>query len=333
MTGALSSDRVYLRRQGRSVHVTMSSLTALIRSEIPTPTVTVAWGDVSDKPSTFAPAAHVHSIADVTGLQGSLDAVGMSLDGKQPLATVLTNTTAAFTTAQETKLSGIATSATANSADVILLARANHTGTQSLDTTTDSATRLAMTSAERTKLAGVATAATANATDAALRDRSTHTGTQAAGTITGLAAVATTGAYGDLSGLPSLFSGAYGDLTGVPATFAPSAHSHVISDVTGLQTALDGKQDVGGGTVLSGEVTITLPSNSIAHTETVTATGVTASNVVMISLAPTDDADENDPELLDVLALAARPLTDQITITAAFGTRTSGPVKFNWSAF
>lgn len=37
------------------------------------------------------------------------------LDGeKQPLATVLTNTTAAFTTAQETKLSGIATGATNN---------------------------------------------------------------------------------------------------------------------------------------------------------------------------------------------------------------------------
>jgi hypothetical protein len=35
-----------------------------------------------------------------------------ALDGKQPLATVLTNTTAAFTTAQESKLSGIAASAT-----------------------------------------------------------------------------------------------------------------------------------------------------------------------------------------------------------------------------
>lgn len=31
-------------------------------------------------------------------------------------------------------------------------------------------------------------------------------------------------------------------VTGKPATFAPSAHSHVIADVTGLQTALDGKQ-------------------------------------------------------------------------------------------
>jgi hypothetical protein len=41
-----------------------------------------------------------------------------------------------------------------------------------------------------------------------------------------LATVATSGAYGDLSGLPSLFSGAYGDLSGIPATFAPSSHTH-----------------------------------------------------------------------------------------------------------
>lgn len=60
-------------------------------------------------------------------------------------------------------------------------------------------------SAAATKLAGIATGATANATDAQLRDRSTHTGTQPASTITGLATVATSGAYGDLSGRPTLF--------------------------------------------------------------------------------------------------------------------------------
>lgn len=64
--------------------------------------------------------------------------------------------------ADKTKLDGVATGATANSTDAFLLSRGNHTGTQSLDTTTDSATRLAMTAAERTKLAGVATGATAN---------------------------------------------------------------------------------------------------------------------------------------------------------------------------
>lgn len=196
MSGALISDRVFVRRGGRGVHVSMSSLVGLVADTIPDPVapeVTVTWADVTGKPASFPPSAHVHVIGDVTGLQAALD-------GKQPLATVLTNTTAAFTTAQETKL------------------------------------------------AGIATGATANAADSALRDRSTHTGTQAASTITGLATVATTGAYSDLSGRPSLFDGAYGSLSGVPATFPPSAHTHAIADVTGLQTALDSKAAASVGT-------------------------------------------------------------------------------------
>jgi hypothetical protein len=79
-------------------------------------------------------------IADVTGLQ-------TALDGKQPLATVLTNTTAAFTAAQETKLAGIATGATANSPDATLLARGNHTGTQLASTISDLAAAVAATPA------------------------------------------------------------------------------------------------------------------------------------------------------------------------------------------
>lgn len=78
----------------------------------------------------------------------------------------------------------ITTTATMNSTDAALRDRSTHTGQQSLDTTTDSATRLALLPAERTKLAGVATSATANATDAQLRDRSTHTGPENVSTTT-----------------------------------------------------------------------------------------------------------------------------------------------------
>lgn len=84
---------------------------------------------------------------------------------------------------ERTKLAGIAAGATANSTDAILLARGNHTGTQSADTVLDGTTNKAFTAIEKTKLAGVATGATANATDALLRDRTTHTGTQASTTI------------------------------------------------------------------------------------------------------------------------------------------------------
>jgi hypothetical protein len=39
-------------------------------------------------------------------------------------------------------------------------------------------------------------------------------------------------AWADVTGKPTLFSGAYGDLSGIPSTFTPSAHSH--DDATGL---------------------------------------------------------------------------------------------------
>lgn len=74
-----------------------------------------------------------------------------------------------------------------------------------------------MSPSDFTKLAGVAVGATANQTDAFLLNRANHTGTQPVGTITGLATVATTGAYADLTGTPSALppsGSAGGDLTG-----------------------------------------------------------------------------------------------------------------------
>ena len=53
------------------------------------------------------------------------------------------------------------------------------------------------------------------------------------------------GSYTDLTNKPVLFDGAYSSLTGKPTTFTPSIHTHTISDVTGLQTALDSKLSTG----------------------------------------------------------------------------------------
>lgn len=113
---------------------------------------------------------------------------------------------------------------------------------------------------------------------------------------------------------------------------ASAVHTHDISDVTGLQTALDGKLNVGAPVGLSGITTVTVPNNSIEWQQTVAATGVTPSSVVVVQLAPHDDADENDPEMLDVMALSARPGTNQITFTLAFATLSAGPVKLAWRA-
>lgn len=88
---------------------------------------------------------------------------------------------------------------------------------------------------EKTKLAGVANGATANATDAQLRDRATHTGTQPATSITGLAAVATSGAYSALSGLPTL-----GTAAAMASTaFAPASGIAKTALATAVQASLD----------------------------------------------------------------------------------------------
>ena len=67
-----------------------------------------------------AATVHTHVIGDVTGLQSALD-------NKQPLATVLTNTTASFTTALETKLDGI--EAGADVTDAANVGAINHAAT------------------------------------------------------------------------------------------------------------------------------------------------------------------------------------------------------------
>lgn len=70
--------------------------------------VTSGTGAVEELTPTQAKGLLAVAIADVSGLQTALDA-------KQPLATVLTNTTASFTTALETKLNGISAGASVSS--------------------------------------------------------------------------------------------------------------------------------------------------------------------------------------------------------------------------
>lgn len=83
---------------------------------------------------------------DIGGTLSNQTDLNSALAGKQPLdsdltaiaaannSTILAATSAAFTGADETKLDGIATGATANSSDATLLARSNHTGTQAIAT-------------------------------------------------------------------------------------------------------------------------------------------------------------------------------------------------------
>lgn len=63
---------------------------------------------------------------------------------------------------------------------------------------------------------------------------------------------------------------AYSELSGVPSTFTPESHTHAIADVTGLQTALNGKLATTG-----------TAANSSQLQGYVTATGATANTVAL----------------------------------------------------
>jgi len=179
----------------------------------------------------------------------------------------------------------------ANAAQAYAIQRSNHTGTQLAATISDLGTAVAAASpvssvagktgvvslvkadvglsnvdntADSSKPVSTAQASADSAVQAYAVQRTNHTGTQAASTITGLATVATTGAYNDLSGKPTipaaqvqsdwtavsglgvilnkptLFNGAYSSLTGIPSTFAPSAHNQAWSTITSTPTTLSG---------------------------------------------------------------------------------------------
>lgn len=91
------------------------------------------------------------------------------------------------------------------------------THTHTLADISETTEKKVMTAAERTKLNGIATGA----------NNYSHPATHPASMITGLAEVAT--------------SGSYDDLTDKPTSMSPTAHTHVQSDITGLATALSGK--------------------------------------------------------------------------------------------
>lgn len=184
-----------------------------------------------------------------------------------------------FSNADVAKLAGIAEQATKNAADAQLRDRSTHTGTQAISTVTGlqaaidgkvdkvAGKGLSTTdysAAEAAKLAGIAEQATKNATDAQLRDRGTHTGTQAIASITDLQAALDAkveGVTGKGLSTEDYTTAEKSKLAGVAAGATVNAtdaslrsratHTGVqdIATVSGLQTALDGKLPLAGGTM------------------------------------------------------------------------------------
>ena len=128
------------------------------------------------------PVGSLASIAD--------DSVTFAKIEEIPANTILGNNTGSssdileLTTAQTRTLLNVADGATANSSDATLLARANHTGTQTSSTISDFNTAASAAAPVQTSdIANFETTTELNTRDTNNRNRSNHTGTQTASTI------------------------------------------------------------------------------------------------------------------------------------------------------
>lgn len=178
-----------------------------------------------------ANASHIHATSDITGLDTALSGKA-SASHTHSLDDVSETTAKKIMTADErTKLSGIATGANKTVVDTAMSSTStnpvqNKTVNSALGNKVDKVSGKGLstndyTTNEKTKLAGIATGA----------NNYTHPTSHPASMITGLADVATSGSYNDLSDKPT--------------SMTPTAHTHAQSDVTGLATALSGKADTG----------------------------------------------------------------------------------------
>ncbi|PWG16150.1 phage tail fiber repeat family protein [Salibaculum griseiflavum] len=78
---------------------------------------------------------------------------------------------------------------------------------------------------------------------------------------------------------------AWSGVTGKPSAFTPSAHGHSISDVTGLQGALDGKAPLSSPT-LTGTPTAPTAAGGTSNTQIATTAFVSAAIAALIDAAP-----------------------------------------------
>ena len=220
------------------------------------------WADITNKPSTFTPSAHSHVISDVTGLQTALngkaasshshvisDVTGLqtALDGKQ--ATLVSGTNIK-TVNGETLL---------GSGNLVISGGGGHGGSTSwgdIGGTLSNQTDLqnALNGKEGTITAGttsqyfrgdktfqtldkaaVGLSNVDNTTDA---NKPLSTAQQTA--LDGKANTSHSHVIADVTGLQTALDGKQAS-----GSYAAASHSHIIADVTGLQTALDSKQASG----------------------------------------------------------------------------------------
>ena len=183
------------------------------------------WTEIGSKPDTFTPSAHTHTIANITNLQ-------TALDGKA--ATSHTHVITNVTGLQSALDGKAASSHTHGDADITSVDASKITGTISID-------HLPQGALDRL----------VRVDDDAARFKLTTENVQLGDTVkvksSGLMYyVVDESKLGEEAGYEPYTAGSatsvpWTGVTGKPSTFTPSAHTHTIANVTGLQTALDGK--------------------------------------------------------------------------------------------
>ena len=154
---------------------------------------------------------------DIAAVTVNVNALELAMDGKVDKETGKS----LMTDAERTKLQSIAQQATKNQADVYLLDRGNHTGTQSADTLTDGVVNVAMTVEERSKLGAVEAGA----------NNYVHPSKHAVSVLDG-SGQADKIIRTDGTGTVSWGSLTWGEIAGKPTGYVPAAHDHDMSEIT-----------------------------------------------------------------------------------------------------
>lgn len=222
----------------------------------------VEWANIENKPATFPPSAHGHTIGDVTNLQATLDGKAASIHGHavgdvSGLQTALDGKAAASHGHAIGDVSGLQTALDGKSATGHGHAVSDVSGLQTaLDGKAASVHGHSIA-----EVTGLQTALDAKA-------GSTHAGAHVTGGADKIRdasasqdGLMTAAQASKLDGIQSGaevnvnadWNAATGDaaIINKPASFPPSVHGHAISDVSGLQTALDGKSATGHGHVIA----------------------------------------------------------------------------------
>lgn len=173
------------------------------------PAGTTTWAGITDKPSTFTPSAHTHAVADVTGLQAALDAKAAASHTH-----TVADITATGTRGATTFLRG----------DGAWVVPTNTTYALMTQAVAEAGTSTTANSINAAVLKGAIQRWATGAYATAITDtgQSLNSAADAAAARTAIGAVASTD--------PRLTDAR-----------TPTAHTHAVSDVTGLQAALDAK--------------------------------------------------------------------------------------------